>query len=106
MLLDRERYDSDTNKPVKSHVGVLAMSKPVVSGPRLGHGATVSLVALAACALAGDALASRPRTDWVPETQEISNRVDAIAEQLRLGDPLLQREVPPPDVLAQWRNFR
>lgn len=70
------------------------------------QGATVvTLVSVVACALARDALASpllEPRADDL----NLSARISAIVERLRLLEPTLLRDLPPEVKIAQWRNHR
>ena len=63
-----------------------------------------SLVAAVTCALASDALASRLPADPRAGEQELSARVAAIVERVRLIDPALVRDLPPEKKIAQWRN--
>jgi hypothetical protein len=70
----------------------------------LGQGtAVVCLVALVACALASDAVARLPAEPSAGE-RDLSARVTAIVERIRLGQPALQRDLPPEVKIAQWRN--
>jgi hypothetical protein len=72
--------------------------------PSAGHGATIaSLVAVVACALAGDALARQSPVEPSAEP-ELAARVAAIAERIRSAEPTLVRELPPEVKIAQWRN--
>ena len=64
----------------------------------------VSLVAAVTCALASDALASRLPADRCTGEQELSARVAAIVEHVRLVNPALVRDLPPEKKIAQWRN--
>ena len=63
-----------------------------------------SLVAAVTCALASDALASRLPVDRCTGEQELSARVAAIVERVRLVNPALVRDLPPEKKIAQWRN--
>jgi hypothetical protein len=73
--------------------------------PPLGQGtATVSLVAVVACALASDALASQSPAEPSIGERELSARVTTIAERIRSGEPTVVRELPPEAKIAQWRN--
>jgi hypothetical protein len=67
-------------------------------------GTAFSLVTAVACVLAGDALAGRPTTDRATGECELSERVAAVAERIRLSAPTLQRELPPTQRIA-FRNF-
>ena len=72
--------------------------------PPAGHAAAIaSLVAVVACALAGDALARSPAEPSVAEP-ELAARVAAIAERIRSAESTLVRELPPEVKIAQWRN--
>jgi hypothetical protein len=66
--------------------------------------AVVSLVAVFACALASDAVASRLPTEPSAGEVDLSARVAAIVERIRLSGPALQRDLPPEVKIAQWRN--
>ena len=81
------------------------MSNPHDRKPPAGRAATVaSLVAVVACALAGNALARQsPAGPGVAEP-ELAARVAAIAERIRSAEPTLVRELPPEVKIAQWRN--
>ena len=70
------------------------------------HKGTVvaSLVAAVTCALASDALASRLPADRYSGGQELSARVAAIVEHVRLVNPALVRNLLPEQKIAQWRN--
>jgi hypothetical protein len=73
--------------------------------PALLQGAAVvTLVAAVACALASDACASRLPVEPSAGEQELSARVAAIVERIRLGEPTLPRDLPPEAKIAQWRN--
>lgn len=63
-----------------------------------------SLVAAVTCALAGDALASRLPAAQCTGEQELSARVSAIVESVRLVNPALLRDLPREKKIAQWRN--
>ena len=80
------------------------MPKKLVSKQALERGAGVSLVAVVACALAGDASASRSQPEQTGGKRDLAARIDAVAEKLRSADPTLQRKLPPAARLAQWRN--
>jgi hypothetical protein len=64
----------------------------------------VSLVAAVTCASTGDALASRPTVEPRVAEQELSTRIAAIIERVRLINPALVRDLPPETEIAQWRN--
>jgi hypothetical protein len=66
--------------------------------------AVVSLVAVFACALASDAVASRLPAEPSAGEQDLSARVAAIVEQIRLREPAIQRDLAPEVKIAQWRN--
>ena len=66
--------------------------------------AVVSLVAVVACALAGDAVASRLPAEPSAGEQDLSARVAAIVQQIRLREPAIQRDLAPEVKIAQWRN--
>jgi hypothetical protein len=66
--------------------------------------AVVSLVAVFACALASDAVASRLPTEPSAGEVDLSARVAAIVERIRLSEPALQRDLAPEVKIAQWRN--
>lgn len=71
----------------------------------LGQGAAVvSLVAVVACALASDAVASRLPAEPSAGERNLSARVAAIVEQIRLREPAIQRDLAPEVKIAQWRN--
>jgi hypothetical protein len=73
--------------------------------PPLSQGtASVSLVAVVACALASDALASQPPAEPSVGERALSARVGAISERIRSGEPTLVRELPAEAKIAQWRN--
>jgi hypothetical protein len=73
--------------------------------PPAGQGALIaSLVAVVACALAGDALARQSSAELAVAEQELAARVAAIAERIRSADPTLVRELAPEVKIAQWRN--
>ena len=65
--------------------------------------ATVSLVALVACALANDARASRLPTDPSVGKGKLSTSIAAIAERVRAGEPKLLPQLPLKPKMA-WRN--
>jgi hypothetical protein len=65
--------------------------------------AVVTLVSVVACALACDARASQPASAG---DQELSARVSAIVERIRLLEPRLLRDLPPEVKIVQWRNRR
>jgi hypothetical protein len=77
----------------------------VLSGPLQGV-AVVTLVSAVACALACDAYASGPAVKPSASDQELSARVSAIAERIRLLEPRLVRDLPPEVKIVQWRNRR
>ena len=64
----------------------------------------VSLIAAVTGVWASDALARRPTVDPRVGDQELSARVAAIVERVRLIDPALVRDLPPQTNIAQWRN--
>ena len=66
--------------------------------------AVVTLVSAVACALACDARASRLPVEPSAGDQELSARVAAIVERIRLREPTLLRDLPPEATIAQWRN--
>jgi hypothetical protein len=73
--------------------------------PPAGQRAAVaSLVAIVACALAGDALARQSPAEPPAAGRELAARVAAIAERIRSAEPTLVRELPPEVTIAQWRN--
>jgi hypothetical protein len=73
--------------------------------PPAGQGAVISsLVAVVACALAGDALARQSPAEPTVAEQELAARVAAIAERIRSAEPTLVRELAPEVKVAQWRN--
>jgi hypothetical protein len=81
------------------------MSKETDRRPPLGQAAaSVSLVAVVACALASDALARQSSAEPSVGERELSARVGAIAERIRSGQPAFVRELPPEAKIAQWRN--
>lgn len=81
------------------------MSDDRERGPALVQGsAVVTLAAAVACALAGDAFASRVPTQLTAGEPEFSARVSTIVERIRLGEPSLLRELPADAKIAQWRN--
>jgi hypothetical protein len=63
----------------------------------------VSLVAAVTSVFASDAFASRLTAEPRAGEQEISARVAAIAERIRLVDPALLPQLPPGPKMA-WRN--
>jgi hypothetical protein len=65
--------------------------------------AVVTVVAAVACALACDARASRLPVEPSAGDQ-LSARVAAIVERIRLREPRLLRDLPPEAKIAQWRN--
>ena len=77
----------------------------VLSTPLQGV-AVVTLVSVVACALACDARASRPAIEPSAGDQELSARVSAIVERIRLLEPRLLRDLPPEVKIVQWRNRR
>jgi hypothetical protein len=81
------------------------MSNQTDRKPPLGPAtASVSLVAVVACALASDALARQSPAEPSVGGRELSARVEAIAERIRSGEPVLARELAPEAKIAQWRN--
>ena len=73
--------------------------------PPAGQGVAIaSLVAVVACALAGDALARQSPVEPGVAEPELAARVAAIAERIRSAEPTLVRELPPEVKIAQWRN--
>jgi hypothetical protein len=81
------------------------MSNPHDRKPPVAHGAAIaSLVAVVACALAGDALARQSPAEPTVAEPELAARVAAIAERIRSAEPRLVRELPPEVKIAQWRN--
>jgi hypothetical protein len=81
------------------------MSNPHDRKPPVAHGAAIaSLVAVAACALAGDALARQSPAERTVAEPELAARIAAIAERIRSAEPTLVRELPPEVKIAQWRN--
>ena len=68
--------------------------------------AVVTLVSVVACALARDARASQPAIEPSAGDQELSARVSAIVERIRLLEPRLLRDLPPEVKIVQWRNRR
>ena len=64
----------------------------------------VSLIAAVTGVWAGDALANRLTVEARVGDQELSTRVAAIVERVRLIDPALVRDLPPQTNIAQWRN--
>ena len=80
--------------------------KSFVSESALSHRGIISLVALVACAMANDARANQSRVEHLIGDQELSARVDTIAERIRQADPILQHSMPPTVKMVQWRNYR
>jgi hypothetical protein len=81
------------------------MSDQTDRRPPLGQAsASVSLVALVACALASDVLASASQAEPSVGERTLSARVGAIAERIRSGEPTVVRELPREAKIAQWRN--
>jgi hypothetical protein len=66
--------------------------------------AVVTVVAAVACALAYDASANRLPVEPSAGDQELSARVAAIIERIRVREPTLLRDLPPEAKIAQWRN--
>jgi hypothetical protein len=93
-------HEANCGKKVEDRL----MRTRLVSKPTLQRGAGVSLVAAVACALAGDASASRSQPEHTEGKRELAARIDAVAEKLRSADPTLQRKLPPSAQIAQWRN--
>jgi hypothetical protein len=54
--------------------------------------------------LASDAVATRLSAEPSAGERDLSARVAAIVERIRLGEPTLQRDLPPEVKIAQWRN--
>lgn len=65
--------------------------------------AAVSLVSALACAFT-DARASGVLVEPNAGHQELSARVTAIVDRIRLSKPMLLRDLPPEAKIAQWRN--
>jgi hypothetical protein len=65
--------------------------------------AVVTVVAAVACALAY-ASANRLPVEPSAGDQELSARVAAIIERIRVREPTLLRDLPPEAKIAQWRN--
>lgn len=85
---------------------VYAMPKELDRKLVSGRGAVVvSLIGAVACALASDALASLPPAEPSAREPDLSARVAAIVERIRLADPTLVRVLPPEGKIAQWRNY-
>jgi len=63
-----------------------------------------SLVAAVTCALASDALSNQALADRRTGEQDLSARIAAIVEQVRLANPALVRDLPTEMKIAQWRN--
>ena len=81
------------------------MSNPHDRKPPAARGAAIaSLVAVVACALAGDALARESPVEPSVAEPELAARVAAVAERIRSAEPTLVRELPPEVKIAQWRN--
>jgi len=81
------------------------MSNDVDRRRQLSTGTVVvSLIAAVTGAWGSDALASRPTVAARGGDQELSARVAAIVERVRLVDPALMRDLPPQTKIAQWRN--
>jgi len=81
------------------------MPNPHDRKPPVAHGVAIaSLVAVVACALAGDALARQSPAEATVAEPELAARVAAIAERIRSAEPTLVRELPPEVKIAQWRN--
>jgi hypothetical protein len=71
----------------------------------VGQGsAALSLVAVLACALASDALASPTPAAPSMGERDLSERVATIIERIRIVEPTLLRDLPPDRKIAQWRN--
>jgi len=81
------------------------MSNHLYRRPPLGQGTVaVSLVAVVACAFASDALANLAPVRPSVSDRELSARVAAFVERVRLVDPALLRYLPQDMKIAQWRN--
>ena len=72
----------------------------------LQRAAVVTLVSVVTCALAREAGANRSAVEPSAGDQELSARVSAIAERIRLLEPRLLRDLPPDVKIVQWRNRR
>jgi len=68
--------------------------------------ALVTLVSLIACALARDARSTQLAVEPRAGDQNLSARVSAIVERMRILEPTLLRDLPPEWKIAQWRNHR
>jgi hypothetical protein len=80
------------------------MSKDVDRRSALGERTAVSLVAMLACALASDALASVPSVQPGGGERDLATRAAAIVDVVRQTQPALVQTLPPDVKLAQWRN--
>jgi hypothetical protein len=89
---------------MKTTGGVQAMSCKLDRPASLQGAAVITVVAAVACALACDANASRLPVEPSAGDQELSARVAAIVERIRLLEPTLLRDLPPEAKIAQWRN--
>lgn len=79
----------------------IPVSKEIIRKAAAGPNAvTASMVAMVTCALAGDASA---RPSAAQPGAELSTRIAAIAEQIRVREPALARELPPERKIA-FRN--
>ena len=80
------------------------MSRELDHTPAGQGTAVVSLAAVITCALATEAFARHtPNPPRVSEN-ELSARVAAIVERIRLLSPTLVGDLPPDLRIAQWRN--
>jgi hypothetical protein len=68
--------------------------------------AVASLVAVVACVLARDARANRLLIEPSVSNPNLSVRVSAIVERIRLLEPRLLRDLPPEVKIVQWQNRR
>jgi hypothetical protein len=66
--------------------------------------AATSLVAILACALASEALASRSPAAPGARERDLAARVATIVERISLGEPTLIRGLPPERTIMAWRN--
>jgi hypothetical protein len=79
------------------------MTKDLDHRSALGERTAISLVALLACVLAGDASASVTSVQPSRSERDLATRAAAIASLVRETQPTLQ-SLPPDVKLAQWRN--
>jgi hypothetical protein len=71
----------------------------------LSNGTVVaSLVAAVACVWASDAPANGSATEPSAAGKELSARIAAIVERVRLVDPALARDLPADKKIVQFRN--